>query len=132
MDVAPPRLPQVRLVNTWARVTVVGWIIVMAGLVAVIVTGRNVGKPAWWIGPETDPTFFIVWLAPFLLPLATIVLAFRSSRFVPIVGVAAAAVIAGFAVGDVTRSPGVALVGGVVALSGLCIALATFAGLERS
>jgi hypothetical protein len=63
--------------------------------------------------------------------LWTILLAFRSSRFVPIVGVVASVVAAGFAAGDIVDSPGVALVMGVVALSGLCVALATFAGLER-
>jgi hypothetical protein len=43
----------------------------------------------------------------------------------------ASVVAAGFAAGDIVDSPGVALVMGVVALSGLCVALATFAGLER-
>ena len=131
MDAPPPELPRVRLVTAWARATVIAWIVVMAGLIAVVVSGRNVGKPAWWVGPESNPTLFIVWLAPFLLPLATIVLAFRSSRLVPIVGVAAAVVIAGFAFGDVADSPGVAILEGVIALGALCIALATFAGLER-
>jgi hypothetical protein len=131
MDGTPPELPRVRLTTAWARVTVVGWIIVMAGLVAVAVTGRNVGKPAWWIGTETDPAFFLLWVGPFVFPVATIALAFRSSRLVPFAGVASAFVIAGFAFGDVTASPGVALVGGVVALGALLVALATFAGLER-
>jgi hypothetical protein len=66
-----------------------------------------------------------------VFPAATIALAFRASRFVPIAGVFAAFVIAGFAAGDVTSSPGVALLEGFVALSALFVALATFAGLER-
>jgi hypothetical protein len=131
MDVTPPKPPTVRLSSAWAKVTVVAWIIVMAALIAVVVTGRNVGKPAWWIGPESNPSFFLLWIAPFVLPLWTILLAFRSSRFVPIVGVVASVVASGFAAGDIVDSPGVALVMGVVALSGLCVALATFAGLER-
>ena len=131
MDVAPPELPRVRLVSAWARVTVIAWIIVMAGLVATAVTGRNVGKPAWWIGTETDPAFALLWIGPFVLPVITILLAFRASRLVPFAGVASALVIAGFALGDVQSSPGVALVGGVVALGALLVALATFAGLER-
>ncbi len=131
MDVTPPKPPTVRLSSAWAKVTVVAWIIVMAALIAVVVTGRNVGKPAWWIGPESNPSFFLLWIAPFVLPLWTILLAFRSSRFVPIVGVVASVVAAGFAAGDIVDSPGVALVMVVVALSGLCVALATFAGLER-
>jgi hypothetical protein len=131
MDVTPPKPPTVRLSSAWAKVTVVAWIIVMAALIAVVVTGRNVGKPAWWIGPESSPSFFLLWIAPFVFPLWTILLAFRSSRFVPIVGVVASVVAAGFAAGDIVDSPGVALVMGVVALSGLCVALATFAGLER-
>lgn len=131
MDAVPPDLPRVRLTVAWARVTVVAWIVVMAGLIAVVVTGRNVGKPAWWIGPESNPTLFVLWVLPFVLPLWTILLAFRSSRFVPIIGVIASVVIAGFATGDIVDSPGVALLEGVIALGGLCIALATFAGLER-
>jgi hypothetical protein len=131
MDDAPPELPRVRLVAAWARVTVFAWIIVMAGLIATAVTGRNVGKPAWWIGTETDPAFILLWIAPFVFPVVTIVLAFRASRLVPVTGVASAIIIAAFAFGDVQSSPGVALVGGVVALGALFVALATFAGLER-
>jgi len=131
MDAAPPDLPRVRLVAAWAKVTVVAWIIVMAALIAVAVTGRNVGKPAWWIGPESNPKFFMLWFLPFVLPFADIVLAFRASRFVPIVGVVASVAVAGIAAADIAGSPGVALLEGVIALSGLCIALATFAGLER-
>ena len=131
MSTTPPRPPHTRLSSTWAKVTVVSWIVVIAALIAVIGTGRNVGKPAWWVGPESDPTLFIIWLGPFVFPAATIALAFRASRFVPIAGVFAAFVIAGFAAGDVTSSPGVALLEGFVALSALFVALATFAGLER-
>ena len=131
MASTPPRPPHTRLSSTWAKVTVVSWIVVIAALIAAIVTGRNVGKPAWWVGPESDPMLFVVWLVPFVLPAATIALAFRASRFVPICGVVAAFVIAGFAAGDVTSSPGVALLEGIVALSALFVALATFAGLER-
>ena len=131
MDVAPPELPRVRLVAAWARVTVFAWIIVMAGLIATAVTGRNVGKPAWWIGTETDPAFVLLWIAPFVLPVFTILLAFRASRLVPFAGIASAIVIAAFAVGDMQSSPGVALVGGIVAFGALLISLATFAGLER-
>jgi hypothetical protein len=128
---APPELPRMRLVSAWAKVAVVSWVVVMAALIATAVTGRNVGKPAWWIGPESNPTVFVVWLAPFVLPFAVIVLAFRASRFVPLAGVAASIVIAGIAAADISRSPGVALLEGIVAFCGLLIAIATFAGLER-
>ncbi len=111
---------------------VLSWLLVAAALIVVAVTGRNVGKPAWWIGPVSNPTPFFVWALPFIGPAASIVATFRIVRWAHIIGLASAALIGVVAVFDINNSPGIALIEFVVAVAAALIAIASFAGRTKT
>jgi len=111
---------------------VLSWLLVAAALIVVAVTGRNVGKPAWWIGPESKPTLFIVWALPFIGPAASIVATFRIVRWAHLIGLASAALIGVVAVFDINNSPGIALIECIVAVAAALIAIASFAGRTKT
>lgn len=113
--------------RTWRRLIVFSWLLVAAALTVVAVTGRNVGKPAWWIGPQSDPTFPLVWALPFIAPAASIVAAFRLAKWAHLVGLASAGLLGIVAALDINNSPGIALIECVIAVSSALIALASFA-----
>lgn len=116
----------------WRRAMVLSWLLVAAALIVVAVTGRNVGKPAWWIGPVSNPTLFVVWALPFIGPAASIVAVFHIVRWAHIIGLASAVVIGVVAIFDINNSPGIALIEFVVALAAALIAIASFAGRTKT
>ena len=129
---APQAKPTVAISRAWRRAMVLSWLLVAAALIVVAVTGRNVGKPAWWIGPVSDPTLFIVWALPFIGPAASIVSTFRIVRWAHLIGLASAALIGVVAVFDINNSPGIALIECVVAVAAALIAIASFAGRTKT
>jgi peptidoglycan/LPS O-acetylase OafA/YrhL len=129
---APQAKPTVAISPAWRRAMVLSWLLVAAALIVVAVTGRNVGKPAWWIGPVSNPTPFFVWALPFIGPAASIVATFRIVRWAHIIGLASAALIAVVAIFDINNSPGIALIEFVVAVAAALIAIASFAGRTKS
>lgn len=111
---------------------VLSWLLVAAALIVVAVTGRNVGKPAWWIGPVSNPTPFFIWTLPFIGPAASIVATFRIVRWAHLIGLASAALIGVVAVFDINNSPGIALIECVIAVAAALIAIASFAGRTKT
>jgi hypothetical protein len=129
---APQAKPTVAISPAWRRAMALSWLLVAAALIVVAVTGRNVGKPAWWIGPVSNPTPFFVWALPFIGPAASIVATFRIVRWAHIIGLASAALIGVVAVFDINNSPGIALIEFVIAVAAALIAIASFAGRTKS
>lgn len=116
----------------WAAITVVTWLAVTAALAAVAISSRNVGKPTWWLGTASDPTFVALWFLPFLAPIAAIIAALRHARWASFVGMGASLAIAAIAVVDIESSPGVALMEIVVAACAMTTAIASLAGRPRA
>ena len=116
------------LTTTWRSVAVVSWLLVFFAIIAVAVTSRNIGKPTWWLGPESNPSFVLLWALPFLAPIASIIAAIKFGHIASFVGFGAALFLGAIGVADISGTPGVALIECAIAISSALIAIATFAG----
>ena len=112
----------------WKLVGVTSWLLVTAGITCAAIASRSVGKSTWWLGPESNPTFPLLWALPFLMPVVSIIAVLRLPRIAGYIGIGCSLVLAGVAIGDIAGSPGIAIVEGIVAVSALFIAIATLAG----
>lgn len=112
----------------WKLVGVTSWLLVTAGITCAAIASRSVGKSTWWLGPESNPTFPLLWALPFLMPVVSIIAVLRLPRIAGYIGIGCSLVLAGVAIGDIAGSPGVAIIEGIVAVSALFIAIATLAG----
>ena len=115
------------LTNTWRTVTVVSWLLVLFAIIAVAVTSRNIGKPTWWLGPESNPSFILLWALPFVAPIASIIAAIKFGRIASFVGFGSALFLGAIGIADINSTPGVALIECTIAIASALIAIATFA-----
>ena len=118
--------------SPWKLVGVSSWLLVTATLTCAAIASRSVGKSTWWLGPESNPTFPLLWALPFLMPVISIIAIIRLPRIAGYVGIGCSLVLAGVAIGDITGTPGIAIIEGIVAVSALFISIAMFAGRSRN
>jgi len=116
----------------WKLVGVTSWLLVTAAITCAAIASRSVGKSTWWLGPDSNPTFPLLWALPFLMPVVSIIAILRLPRIAGYVGIGCSLVLAGVAIGDIAGTPGVAIIEGIVAVSALFIAIATLAGRARN
>ena len=116
------------LTNTWRTVAVVSWLLVFFAIIAVAVTSRNIGKPTWWLGPQSNPSFVLLWALPFVAPIASIIAAVKFGRIASFVGFGSALLLGVIGVADINKTPGVAVIECTIAIASALIAIATFAG----
>ncbi len=116
------------LTKTWRTVAVVSWLLVFFAIMAVAVTSRKIGKPTWWLGPESNPSFILLWALPFVAPIASIIAAIKFGRIASFVGFGSALFLGAIGIADINGTPGVALIECTIAISSALIAIATFAG----
>jgi len=62
------------------------------------------------------------------MPVVSIIAIIRLPRIASYVGIGCSLVLAGVAIGDISVTPGIAIIEGIVAVSALFISIATFAG----
>lgn len=129
----PPHLPRAGdLTRGWRIVTALGWILIVAVLAAAWNVSRQLGLSTWWLGPVDGARPSYVTVLPFIGPSTVIVLAGNRARYVPWVGLLAAAATAAVGLGDLARIRGVALVELLAAAAGLLVSLASFSGMYRT
>ncbi len=114
-----------QLTSGWRWVFTLGWAAICAGLFALADAVDTVGKPTWWMHPQS--------LAPliFIAPVAAVIAGLANWRRSVWVGVAASVALGVSALVDISRSPGGAAVEGGLAFAGLLITLASIAGRMR-
>lgn len=117
--------------SPWKLIGISSWLLVTAGITCASIASRAVGKSTWWLGPESNPAFPLLWALPFVMPVVAIIAIIRLPDIAGYIGIGCSLVLAGVAIGDISGTPGVAIVEGVVAGSALLIAIATFAGRTR-
>ena len=66
------------------------------------------------------------------MPVISIIAIIRLLRIAGYVGIGCSLVLAGVAIGDITGTPGIAIIEGIVAVSALFISIAMFAGRSRN
>ena len=114
------------LTKAWRIAVVITHLLITGSLIALATTAHTVGKPTWWLASQTNGPFSILLIVPFLAPVGVIVIAVRASKFAPLAGLFATAILAATSVIDISRSPGIAL--GEAILAG-CTALTTIAAI---
>ena len=113
--------------QTWRRLATASWVGILLCQVAVAVTSRNIGKSAWWLGPESNPRFPIIWAVPFLITLAALIATLRTARHTIIIHLACVGLLVAVATGDISNSPGVAMLQYVVAGIALIVSFVSLA-----
>lgn len=113
--------------RTWRTLATISWVGVLLCQIAVAVTSRNIGKSAWWLGPESNPRFPLIWTIPFVIIVAALAATQRVGKFTIVVHLACTALLAAVATGDVAGSPGVAMLQYVVAGIALIVSFVSLA-----
>ncbi len=120
-----------QLTAGWSTVFWAGWLLIAAGFAAVWYSSRLIGLSTWWLGPATDPQLILISLLPFTVPLALMTAGYSAQRWLPWWGIGGAAFVAVIAVFDISRVPGFAAIEFGLAIAGLFISVACFAGVFR-
>jgi nitrate reductase gamma subunit len=118
--------------SPWKLVTIASWVFVATGITCAAITSRAVGKPTWWLGPESNPAPALLWVLPFVFPVAAILAVLRAPKWAGFIGMGSALALGAIAVGDIELTPGVAIIEGVIAVAALLIAVASLAGKPTS
>jgi hypothetical protein len=113
--------------RTWRRLATASWIGIFFCQIAVAVTSRNIGKSAWWLGPESNPQFPLVWAVPFAITLVALIATQRTRRYTIFVHLACVALLVAVATGDLSNAPGVAMLQYVVAGIALLVTFVSLA-----
>jgi len=111
----------------WRTLASVSWIGILLCQVAVAISSRNIGKSAWWLGPESNPQFPLLWGLPFAITIAGLVATQRPRRYTIFIHLGCVAALVGVALGDVSNAPGVALLEFVLAGIALLVSLVSLA-----
>jgi hypothetical protein len=120
-----------QLSMSWRTALAVGWAGISLCLAAVWNSSRNLGLSTWWLGPPADPRPLVVQVLPFVLPILLVVGAIRNVRFLPWLGLAAAAATAGVGLGDLDPYSRFGLIELALAVAGALLSLASIAGYRR-
>src|SRR3954462_14326360 len=111
-----------QLTSGWRWMFTLGWAAICAGLFALADAVDTVGKPTWWMHPQSRAPLI------FIAPLAAVIVGLANLRRALWVGALASVVIGVSALADMSRTPGAAAVEGALALAGLLITVAAVAG----
>lgn len=120
-----------QLTAQWTQVFWIGWLLVAGSFAAIWYSSRLVGLSTWWLGPATEPRFFLLNVLPFLAPLGLCAAGLMRGRWLPWWGIGGALVTAGIAALDISRVPGFAVIEFALAGAGLLVSVACFAGMYR-
>lgn len=104
------------------------WIGVFVAYMGVWKASEEIGIATWWLGPRSEPQPLIVRLVPFIVAAAFGILASYNVRRMPAIGLIGAAVLAGIAVADLSRSAGLAAIEFAIAGAVLLASAASFTG----
>jgi hypothetical protein len=133
--VAPPPARRPRpgeLSFAWRIALVLTWIGAFLAYMAVWKASEEIGIGTWWLGARSTPQPVVVRLLPFVVIAAFGILAAYNLRRMPWISLFGAAVLAGFAVPDLSRSTGLAVVEFAIAGAVAVVSLAALTGTYRA
>jgi hypothetical protein len=133
VDAPPPaeRRPG-DLTRGWVVVVTLCWVGVVVAFAAVWNTSRQLGLATWWLGPPADAQPFVVTMLPFLAPTLMAAATLNRTRYVPLLGLGAAAVTAAVGVADLGRVRGLGVVEILVAVAAAAVSVAALSGMYRA
>ncbi len=120
-----------QLTPGWRLTVVATWVLATLGWMAAWKSSRELGLSTWWLGPSSDPQPFFLMLLPFVPPVTMIVLAVQNSRHLAWWGLAASAVGAAIAVGDLGRVVRLGIVELAIAAATAAVSVASLSGRYR-
>ncbi len=131
---APARRPHRpgQLDATWRAITVATWIGVFVAYLGVWKASEEIGLSTWWLGSRSNPQPLVIQLVPFFVAALFGSLASYNVRRLPWITLVGALVLAVIAVGDRSRSVGLATVEFAIAAAVLLVALGSFTGTYRA
>ena len=86
----------------------VSWVAILAGVIAVAISSRTIGRPVWWLGPPTDaasPLFLLLLVGVVALPPLAWFVRLPSA---PRLDMVCAVLLIGIAIPDFPSRPGTA------------------------
>lgn len=132
LDTAPVNGPAVgQLSAGWRLVTALTWVGVILALAAVWNTSVQLGLSTWWLGPRAQPRSRVIQFSPFVAPLLMVLGAINQARWLAWFGVAAAGVIVGYGIGDLSSAAPVAGLEIAIGLAAAAVSLASLTGTYR-
>ena len=131
----PVFLPDVRpgqLVGWASLAHLIVWATGAVGLALVAYSSSRTGFGLWWVAPPGSARTRLFVFLPFLVPIAMIIGTLGRWRFLPWLGIAGAALMAGSGAIDLGWSKGYALVELTLAASQLLVSALTLGGVYRA
>ena len=120
----PPSPARGELSDGWRTVSFITWVLVGAGLVAVAITSRTIGRPTWWLGPESDPASPLMLVVPAAIIFAPLVVSSKFPRRITATNMTCSALLLVTALGDAGNSPAVATGVAVVGTLSMAVSVA--------
>lgn len=121
-----------QLTPGWRLTVIAAWVLATLGWMAAWKSSRELGLSTWWLGPSSDPRPFFLMLLPFVPVVAMIVLAVQNVRHLAWWGLAASAVGAAIAAGDLGRVVRLGIVEMAIAVATAAVSVASLAGRYRA
>lgn len=110
----------------------VTWIGAFLSYMAVWKASEEIGIGTWWLGARSTPQPIVIRLLPFVVTALFGMLAAYNVRRMPWISLFGAAILAGFAVPDLSRSTGLAVVEFAIAGAVAVVSLAALTGTYRA
>jgi hypothetical protein len=126
----PPKVAG-QLAPGWRLAFGFGWATVVVCYAVVWETSRVIGLSTWWLGPDSEPHLVLMQLLPFYGPLVVTIAAISNWRYLPYLGIGAAAIGIAIGAGDLGRVRWIATVELVLGGAAICISVASLVGMYR-
>jgi hypothetical protein len=127
MEFDPPQLSPVsspQLSDGWRTVAFITWVLAGASVLAIAITSRTIGRPLWWLGPESSPASPLFILVPVVIVVLPLVAASKKPRVLAPISVGSSIALIITAVVDIAGTPAIALAIGIVGLAALSVSIA--------
>ena len=127
MEFDPPQLSPAstpQLSDGWRTVAFITWVLAGASVLAIAITSRTIGRPLWWLGPESSPATPLFLLVPVVIVVLPLVAASKKPRVLAPISVGSSIALIITAVVDIAGTPAIALAIGIVGLAALSVSIA--------
>jgi len=115
----------------WKTVHLFTWSSVFACLVTLTVSSRTIGRPIWWIGPQSDPASPVLLLIPIALVVVPVLTAYRVPQRAGVATIGAALGVMACGLVAISSTPAIAIAVMVVGFAALMASIACLAGSRK-
>ena len=120
------------LTPAWRMAVILAWVGAFLAYLAVWKASEEIGIATWWLGPRSHPQPIPIRLIPFAVVAVFGILASFNVRRLPWISLAGSGVLALIAIGDLSRSGGLAAIEFAIAGAVALVSLGSFTGTYRA